>query len=453
MAGIFAQTALTADGWRDNVRLTINGARIEAVKADAAPEASDQRVGILLPAPANLHSHAFQRAMAGLAETRTADRDSFWTWRDTMYRFVTALTPDDVEAIAAFVQVEMLEAGFAAVGEFHYLHHAPDGSRYERIAEMSERIVAAAKHTGIGLTLLPVLYMRGGCDGRALSGGQRRFGSTLEGFARLCEGAKAALEELPDDARFGTAPHSLRAVPPEHLRDAAALAEGGPVHIHAAEQLAEVDEVLAATGMRPVEALLDHGIDENWCLIHTTHLEAHEVTGLASSRATAGLCPLTEASLGDGTFRGSEFLAAGGRFGVGSDSHIAIDLAGELRQLEVSQRLRDHARAVLARTDASNGAVLWKGAAAGGATACARDAGSIAVGKLADLVALDAAHIDFIGRRGDQLLDAFIFSGTARPVTDVWSAGRHLVEGGIHQRRHEVEARYRDALKDLMWRL
>ncbi len=444
---LWAEKALTADGWRENVRVEIGGdGRIAAVAA--GQPAQGERTGILLPAPANLHSHAFQRAMAGLTERRGPDpSDSFWTWRQLMFRFLDRLTPEDVEAIAAYVQMEMLEAGYGAVGEFHYLHHRPGGVPYARLSEMSERLVAAAARTGIGLTLLPVLYQHGGCDRRPLGAGQIRFGNDPDRFAGLFEEASSALSGLPRDCTIGVAPHSLRAVDLEGLAFAVDLAVGRPVHMHLAEQVAEVEEVQAAYGKRPVEWLLDHtAVDKNWCLIHCTQMQPHETKALARTGAVAGLCPMTESSLGDGIFDGVRFLAEGGRIGVGSDSNIRIALSEELRTLEYSQRLRDRSRAALATRNASTGRRLFDAVSAGGAQAIGRDAGRIETGAWADLVALDAEAVDLSMRDGDAILDSFVFAGDDRLITDVWSAGRHMVSEGRHHARDEIARAYRETL-------
>jgi formimidoylglutamate deiminase len=451
---VWAEQALTVDGWQSGVLVTVgDDGHIAAVASRTEPQG--QRVGVLLPAPANLHSHAFQRAMAGLTEKRgPAGKDSFWTWRELMYRFLDQITPDDVEAIAAFVQMEMLEAGYAAVGEFHYLHHQPDGTPYASLAEMSQRIAAAAAATGIGLTLLPVFYEHGGCDGRALGAGQVRFGNDPERFGQLFEDAKDALSRLPGDARIGIAPHSLRAVSRDGLRFTSGLAVSIPIHIHVAEQLAEVEEVTASWGQRPVEWLLDHhAVSANWCLIHATQMLPHETEALAKSGAVAGLCPITEANLGDGIFDAARYLAHGGRFGVGSDSNIRISLTEELRTLENSQRLRDHARVVLAEPTASTGRILFEGAVFGGAQAAGRNAGAIETGRLADLLALDADATDLLGKRGDDILDSWIFAGDDRMVTDVWSAGRHLVTNGRHKAHDILAERYRKTVLSLRGRL
>lgn len=449
MTPLFARQALLPDGWACDVRVEIRAdGRIGAVTKGAAPVG--QSLDILLPAPANLHSHAFQRAMAGLTEARGPDpADSFWTWRRLMFRFLDRLTPDDVQAIAAFVQMQMLEAGYGCNVEFHYLHHQPGGMPYDGLAEMAARIAAAAEQTGIALTLLPVLYQQGGCDGRALGPGQVRFGNDPDRFARLLEGTRAALAGLPADTALGVAPHSLRAVTPEGLAAAIALGDG-PIHMHLAEQVAEVAEVQAAYGARPVRWLLDHApVDPRWCLIHCTQMEPDETLALAATGAVAGLCPITESSLGDGIFDGVRWLGAGGAFGVGSDSNIRIALTEELRTLEYSQRLRDRSRAALATRTRSTGRVLFEGAARGGAQAAGRDSGAIAPGRWADLLALDGAAVDLVGRQGDTALDAWIFAGDDRAVAEVWSAGRHLVRGGRHRAHEAITAAYLRTLQGL----
>lgn len=448
MTVIHAKTALLPDGWAQDVTVRLAEGRIAAVTAGAAPEG--QRVDCLLPAMVNLHSHAFQRAMAGLTEYRSAGQDSFWTWRTLMYRFLDRLTPDDVQAIAAMVMLEMAEAGYAAVAEFHYLHHAPGGQVYDDLAEMSGRIAAAAAETGLGLTHLPVLYERGGCDGRALSAGQLRFGNGPDRYARLWEGAARALAGLPADSVLGVAPHSLRAVTPLGLRLAAGLCPATPVHIHVAEQVAEVEELKAATGQRPVDWLLKNvELGPRWCLIHATQMEPFETEAMARSGAVAGLCPITESNLGDGIFDGVRYRAAGGVFGVGSDSNVRISLSEELRVLEYSQRLAGKGRAMLAEAGRSTGRVLYEAAAQGGAQAGGRASGAIAPGLWADLVALDCSGSDMEFAEGDTLLDTFIFAGDDRMVAEVWSAGRHLVTGGRHAGRDAIRARYRGAMARL----
>lgn len=448
MKQIWAERALLAEGWAHDVTLTLAAGRIASVQPDTPAPPDATRTGVLLPAPVNLHSHAFQRAMAGLTEQRGPDpRDSFWTWRRLMFRFLDQLTPDDVQAITAFVQMQMLEAGFGAVVEFHYLHHTPDGRPYANLAEMAERVIAAAGQSGIGLTLAPVLYQFGGCDGRALGAGQIRFGNDADRFATLVE---ATARALPQGAQLAIAPHSLRAVSAEGLAACVALRPDAPLHMHLAEQQAEVDEVSASLGARPVAWLLDNApVDGRWCLIHCTQMTRPETLALAARGAVAGLCPITEANLGDGIFDGVAYLGAGGRFGIGSDSNIRISLSEELRLLEHSQRLRDHTRAALAQPDRSTGRVLLEGAAMGGAQAAGRDSGVIAAGKLADLLALDPSHIDLDGRAGDTVLDAFIFAAGDSAISDVWAAGRHLVKQGRHVQHDTITEAYRAVLRRL----
>ncbi|MBX3532650.1 MAG: formimidoylglutamate deiminase [Rhizobiaceae bacterium] len=442
------------EGWTEAVRVTLGAdGRITTVQPRAAPAADDHRADILLPAVANLHSHTFQRGMAGLAERRgPAGRDSFWTWRDTMYRFLDLLTPEDVEAIAAQAFIEMQKAGFCAVAEFHYLHHQPGGAEHDDIGELAGRIAAAASETGIGLTLLPVQYRQGGADGRALAGGQKRFGNTLERFTVLMERSEEIARALPADTRVGVAPHSLRAVTLDDLAELARLRPQAPIHIHAAEQVPEIEEITAAYGARPVELLLDRfGADSRWCLIHATQMLPAETKRLAASGAVAGLCPVTEANLGDGIFDGARYLGAGGRLGVGSDSNIRISVNEELRQLEYSQRLHDRARVVLAAHGESCGRTLYDAALAGGAQALGRDSGAIAPGRLADLVALDRDALE--GATGEAALDFWTFCGGREAVRDVWSAGRHSVRSGRHVAREAIAARYRAAMAGLRGRL
>ncbi|MDE3079900.1 MAG: formimidoylglutamate deiminase [Paracoccaceae bacterium] len=450
---LHADQALLPEGWARDVAITVTDGRIAAVTPGAAP--SGDRVPVLLPAPVNLHSHAFQRAMAGMTERRGNEpRDTFWTWRQVMFRFLDHLTPEDLEAIARFVQMEMLEAGYAGVAEFHYLHHQPGGVPYDNRAEMADRIAAAAEATGIGLTLLPVLYMQGGCDGRSLAPGQVRFGNDLDGFGALMAGAAEALRPLPPDAALGVAPHSLRAVPPTALAEAAAMRPKAPIHMHLAEQVGEVAEVEAALGARPVRWLLENAaIDDRWCLIHCTQMEPDETARLAATGAVAGLCPITESSLGDGIFDGLRYLQAGGRFGVGSDSNIRIALSEELRTLEYSQRLRDRGRAMLATQDRSTGRVLFDGAVRGGAQAAGRASGALEPGLWADMLALDGAHVDLEGRQGDAVLDAWIFAGDDRMVRRVWSAGRAVVHAGKHVDHDAITEGYRAMLRRLRARI
>ncbi len=449
MSSIHAATALTPAGWRSDVRITIEGPTIGTVEAGVAAQDGDERMSIAIPAAANLHSHAFQRAMAGLAEIRGPRTDTFWTWRDTMYRFALAMSPDDVEAVAAQAYVEMLESGYAAVAEFHYLHNAPDGSPYGAPAELAVRIIAAARAVGIGLTLLPVFYAHASFGGARPKPEQRRFIADPPAFARLLEDCRRQIEGRPGDA-VGVAPHSLRAATPGELSDIVGLAGGGPIHIHVAEQVKEVEDCLAWSGARPVRWLLDHAdVDARWCLIHATHMDGQETRDVARSRAVAGLCPVTEANLGDGFFNAPAFIAAEGRYGIGTDSNVAIGVAGELRQLEYAQRLHARARNVCARPGGSTGRALLDAISSGGAQALARRSGRLEAGAIADVLTLSADHPTLAGKADDQILDAWIFSVGDRAVDCVWSAGRKMVAGGRHGLRDKVAQRFKATMLKL----
>jgi formimidoylglutamate deiminase len=448
MTPIFASEVLLTDGWASNVRISFDRASITSVEPNAVPQPADERHAILIPAMPNLHSHAFQRGMAGLAETRGPSADSFWSWREVMYRFALTMTPDQVEAVAAQLYVEMLEAGFSRVGEFHYLHHDRDGTPYANIGEMAERIAAAAANTGISLTLLPVFYAHSGFGGLGSNEGQRRFINDPKRFARLLEESRRAVAPL-DGAMVGVAPHSLRAVTPEELGAVAALAGGGPIHIHVAEQMQEVEDCVAWSGARPVEWLLANAeIDQRWCLIHATHMTEAETDRFAASGAVAGLCPITEANLGDGVFDARRFLNAGGRFGVGSDSNVLIGVADELRQLEYSQRLARRERNVLGKANGSTGRRLFDEALQGGTQALGAGPAGIAAGNAADLVSLDAGHPTLAGKRGDAILDAWIFANGGK-VDCVWARGRKLVEDGRHHLHDATATAFRAVMIEL----
>lgn len=449
MRSLFAAAALLPQGWAEDVRIQIEHGRLASVEPRSQPQAGDEHHAILLPGMPNLHSHAFQRGMAGLAETRGPSADSFWSWREVMYRHALSLSPEEVEAIAAQLQVEMLEAGFTRVGEFHYLHHDQDGRPYSDPAEMSGRIAAAASETGMALTLLPAFYAHGGFGGAAPSEGQRRFINDRDGFARLIEGAARHVDRL-EGGITGVAPHSLRAVTPDELGWTAELRPNAPVHIHVAEQIREVQDCIAWSGRRPVEWLLANApVDRRWCLIHATHMTDAETQSLAWRGAVAGLCPVTEANLGDGTFNGRLFLTSGGSFGVGSDSNVLIGVGDELRQLEYSQRLRDVARNVLAEAGGSTGRRLFEAAVDGGAQALGVGGQHIRAGASADLVALDASDPALAGRSGDSLLDAWIFACRKGAIDCVWVAGRKLVEDGRHDQREAIATRFGKVMRAL----
>ncbi len=446
---VHAKTALVGSEWVSDLRVEIEHGRIIKLEHSADAQPGDRRVDVLLPALANLHSHAFQRAMAGMTEFRAAGRESFWTWRTLMYRFLDRLTPEQIEAIAALVFMEMQEAGYASVGEFHYVHHQPGGTPYVQLSELSQRIFSAATQTGIGLTHLPVLYTYGSVKQEPLEGGQLRFGNDVGRFLQLVEDCKPLLPH--SDSQIGIAPHSLRATSPDDLHQVLKATPNGPVHIHISEQEKEVADVEAALGQRPVDWLLNNAdVNTRWCLIHATHMTDDETRALARSGAVAGLCPITEANLGDGIFNGSVYIDANGAFGVGSDSNVRISLPEELRTLEYSQRLRDRARTVLVQGEGSVGQALYTGAARGGAQALGRAAGSIEEGQLADLVAIDRTHPTLCSLRDDQLLDGLCFAAPDGTVTDLWSAGRHQVQGGRHIARDAILGNYRAAMAELL---
>jgi formimidoylglutamate deiminase len=450
---LHAERALLDEGWADAVLIEIAAdGRLAAVTSGAAAGDAERAAGPVVPAMVNLHSHAFQRAMAGLAERAGGAEDSFWTWRQIVYGFVARMDPDDLEAIAAQLYVEMLKAGYAAVGEFHYLHHDRDGRPYADPAEMSWRILAAAATTGIALVHLPVLYATSGFGATAAGPEQRRFINKLEGFLEIVARVAQAVSGAPDLA-VGIAPHSLRAVPAPLLAEALAgfdrLVPGGPIHIHIAEQIREVEECRAWSGTTPVAWLLDHaGVDGRWCLVHATHMTEAETVSLAGSGAVAGLCPTTEANLGDGLFPAVAYAAARGRFGIGSDSHISVNPVEELRWLEYGQRLIHRRRNLLHGADGSLGRHLWARAAAGGAQALGLASGRLEAGRRADLVVLDP-EVPALAASGADALDAAIFAANRNPVQDVMVGGRWVVREGSHAQEAEIAARYRRTIARL----
>ncbi|HET6906385.1 MAG TPA: formimidoylglutamate deiminase [Rhodanobacteraceae bacterium] len=448
MQGEFhADHLFTPAGWSRQARLRVEHGRIAAPAADTS-ESGGHPGRFVLPGMPNLHSHAFQRAMAGLAERRgsSSARDSFWTWREAMYSFASAIDPDDLRAIAAQLYVEMLKAGYTHVCEFHYLHHAPDGKPYADPAVMSLAIVEAAKEAGIGLTLLPVLYMTGGFDGRPLGERQRRFGMDVESYLRVL-GTLRALESPM--LRVGVALHSLRAVPEYALREvlASPLARGGMIHIHIAEQTGEVEECVAMRGARPVRWLFDHAdVDARWCLVHATHLDAGEMAAIAKSGAVAGLCPTTEANLGDGLFPLAGYLDANGALGIGSDSHISVSPVEELRWLEYGQRLITRQRNIAARAaGASVGEILWQAALRGGAQASG--IAPFGEGARADLLVLDDQSPLLAARDESNVLDSFIFAGNVPLVRDVMVNGEWIVRDSRHRDEEGIAMRYRDCVE------
>jgi formimidoylglutamate deiminase len=456
MPSLLAPCAMLPSGWAQDVRIDIApDGTIAAVTPDAAEEGGERLerlAGPVVPGMVNVHSHAFQRAMAGLAEKRRDPSDSFWTWRETMYRVAHAVGPDQLGAIARFLFIEMLKAGYTTVGEFHYLHNDSDGRPYADPAEMSARILYAAAETGIALTVMPVLYMRAGFDDAPLEPAQRRFAADEERLLAILESLRWHGRHAAS-LRVGIAPHSLRAVPLDVLRHVAgALPEDTTIHIHVAEQMREVEDCIAATGARPVELLMAEApVGPSWCLIHATHVLPGEMADIAASGAVAGLCPITEANLGDGVFALPAFLASGGRFGIGSDSNVALNPWEELRLLEYGQRLV-HGRRCLSLPEDGAGSVggaMFRAALAGGAAALHQPVGAIAPGFRADLLVLDRDRLVQPEAEADDILDCAVFGGAALPVRDVMVAGIWRVSAGQHALQAPARAAFLTALRQL----
>lgn len=469
---LHAEYPWSPQGWQRDARLRVRDGKIVALESGAAQDGDETLGRFVLPGMPNLHSHAFQRAMAGLAERKGEDsfeecgqgrplfdlraqgrahENNFWSWRETMYAFAAAIGPDGLRAIAVQLYVEMLKAGYTNVCEFHYLHHAPDGKPYTDPAAMSLALIEAAQEAGIGLTLLPVLYQTRGFDGRALSARQQRFGMDVNTYLRLIE--ELSTHES-DTLRVGIALHSLRAVPEAAMREVlvSPLLRNRVVHIHIAEQIGEVEECLALRGARPVRWLLDHAdVDARWCLVHATHIDADELRGIAKSGAVAGLCPTTEANLGDGLFPLAEYLDAGGTLGIGSDSQISVSPVEELRWLEYGQRLITQQRNVAARAaGASVGETLWNAAQCGGAQASGQPVFDI--GARADLIVLDDASPLLAARDQRNVLDTLVFAGNIPLVKHVMVNGDWIVRDFRHRDEEAIAARYRAAVEQLVSR-
>ncbi len=454
---LWAPLALLPGGWVRDVRLRLEASgRIAAIEQARAPASGDLRLpGPVLPGMANLHSHAFQRAMAGLAEIARDPEDSFWSWRDLMYRLVGRLRPEQVEAIARYLYIEMLKAGYTGVADVHYLHHDWGGARYADPAEMANRHLAAAEAAGIAITLLPVMYAHAGFGGKAPSAAQARFIHGIDDFLALGAALRKTLASRSDggEHRLGLAFHSLRAVTEAEMQAIlAAWPQDGPIHIHIAEQRREVEDCLAWSGQQPIDWLADRvALDSRWSLIHATHALPDEAARVAASGAVIGLCPTTEANLGDGFFPAEAYLAAGGRFGIGSDSHVSLDLREELRWLEYGARLQAERRNRLHGPDRPHVArFLYEEAAASGALALGCQAGGLEAGKRADLVVLDGAHPLFAGLSGDDLLGRWIFAGRESLLREVWVGGRRIIAEGRHPGEEAAGAAFAAAMRDLV---
>jgi len=457
---LFAEHAYLPGGWRRDVLLEwdVDG-NLTTVEPDTrdVPASVARAAGPVMPGMPNLHSHAFQRAMAGLTEYRalsaTGATDNFWSWRDLMYRFAARISPEGLASVAQWLYIEMLKAGYTSVCEFHYVHHTPDGGRYGNPAELAQRVVDAASASGIGMTMLPVLYQYSGFGARAPRDDQRRFINTPGSLLELLGALRAA---RPENAalRYGVAPHSLRAVSEQSLRELLGGLDGSaPVHIHIAEQTAEVDACVETEGARPVQWLLDRfDVDSRWCLVHATHVDANETLALARSGAVAGLCLTTEANLGDGLFPAQEYLDAKGRIGVGSDSHIGVDWRAELRLLEYGQRLTRRQRNVLASAQTPYVADrLFDAALEGGAQATGRATGALQVGHRADWLVLDPNHASIAEHAPSAWLSGVVFCEHGEtPIRDVYAGGEKVVDNRRHRDEEGAYARYRVALADLL---
>ncbi|HUQ37947.1 MAG TPA: formimidoylglutamate deiminase [Aestuariivirga sp.] len=451
MLGKFRFTsALTSSGWQKDVSVSVDqNGMIENIETGAKDGTPIK--GIAIPAVANVHSHAHQRLMIGLAERAGPGADSFWTWREAMYGFALKLSPDDLEAVAAQGYVEMLKAGFSCVGEFQYLHHQPDGSPYDEPAEMSLRCISAAEQAGIAITMLPTLYDYSGFGGQASTAGQRRFVNDAERFLEIYQTLKTVCATNPL-RRLGISPHSLRAVTPELLKTVLnGIEDDARIHIHVAEQTKEVDDCVAWSGKGPVEFLLDQfEVSSRWCAIHATHMTVGETQRLAKSGAIVGLCPTTESNLGDGIFPADTFMKQGGAIAIGSDSQITISPAEDLRMLEYSQRLRDRTRNALASgAGASTGRSLLDAVLKGGAACLDQPTGAIAVGKRCDITVLDNEHSSMTGRTGDAALDTWIFSAGNAAVKDVIAAGSHVVKDRRHIDEDRIQKKFSETVRRL----
>lgn len=453
MSAFFAERALLPDGWASNVRLEVDAqGALTQVQADASRQDAEFIAGPVVPGMPNLHSHAFQRAMAGLAEVAGNPNDSFWTWRDLMYRLVGQISPQQLGVIARQLYIEMLKGGYTSVAEFHYVHHDPAGKPYADPAELALQISQAARSAGIGLTLLPVLYSHSGFGGLAPNDGQRRFIHSTDSYLQLQARLNFLLADQPAQ-RLGICFHSLRAVTPAQLSEVLAASDDQcPVHIHIAEQQKEVDDCLSWSGKRPLQWLFENApVDERWCLVHATHANANEVQLMAQSGAVAGLCLTTEANLGDGIFPAVDYLAQGGRWGIGSDSHVSLSVVEELRWLEYGQRLRDQRRNRLHRGDQPMvGRTLFDAALAGGAQALGQPVGELAVGKRADWLVLDGNDPYLATATGDAILNRWLFAGSDRQVRDVMVNGRWVVRDGRHADEEQSARKFAQVLRELL---
>ncbi|MDW6003530.1 formimidoylglutamate deiminase [Vibrio mangrovi] len=450
---IFAERACLPTGWQHNVVLEIINGEFTRVSANAEPPGGALHMqGPVLPTMVNVHSHAFQRVMAGMAEVSLNPDDSFWSWRDLMYKIVSRLSPQQVNIIATQLYIDMLKAGYTQVGEFHYLHHDPSGKPYADPAEMSYQLLDAAERSGIGMTLLPVLYRYAGFGAQTPDSGQARFIHSSESYLKL---QHQLTHTMRDHSRhhLGICFHSLRAVSPQQIQEVLAeLDAGQPIHIHIAEQHKEVSDCVHWSGQRPVEWLDSHiGLNERWCLIHATHLDGGEIHRIANSGAVVGLCPSTEANLGDGIFPGVDFTRAGGRWGIGSDSHVSLSIVDELRLLEYSQRLRDQQRNRL-YSDSQNsvGDYLYAQALSGGSQACGVKLG-LTAGCRADFMVLDSNHPLLMASQAPDIINRWLFACNENLIKDVFVAGKQCIKDGHHELEDRSRQQFADVIKQVIY--
>ena len=452
---IFAKKALLPNGWSNNVIIEIDqsGLISNVTENNNHKVDVDLNEEIILPAMNNLHSHSFQRAMAGLTEARSPQgNDNFWSWRSLMYQFLDVLNPEEIFSITLFSQMEMLQSGYVGVGEFHYLHNQIGGTKYDNIAELSEKVIEASAESGISICLLPVVYERGGCDNRELEGGQLRFHNNIDTFEELYNQIKVFLSKN-ENFSLGVAAHSLRAVKNETLNKIVDLTDG-PIHIHAAEQVKEVEEITSFYKMPPVEFLFKNfDINKRWCLIHCTQMSELETELLSKSGAVAGLCPVTEANLGDGIFNGFQYNERKGLYGIGTDSNINISLTEELKTFEYSQRLLNKKRAVISNQKKSTGRKLFDDCLEGGARALQINNGKIQKGFNADLISLPNTNNELDGLEDDKILDYWIFASRENDVQKLWNKGKCLVENGKHLNFDDIQSNYRKTIKNLQEKL
>ncbi|MAZ04292.1 MAG: formimidoylglutamate deiminase [Sneathiella sp.] len=452
MRQLHFEQILLETGWDRDITLKIDpSGYIQSIERTKSKEMGKSITGAAIPGMPNLHSHAFQRAMAGLAEKRSSPTDSFWSWRKVMYGFLDMLEPEDVTAITAQLYVELMRGGYTGVAEFHYLHHSRTGQPYDDKSLMSQAVIEGAQAAGMPITLLPVFYAHAGFGGVPPEHGQRRFINNLNDYQNLFSELQG-FEQQDPNLTLGVAPHSLRAATKEEIGELLKLSPERPFHIHIAEQQKEIEDCIASYGKRPVEWLYENfDVDKRWCLVHATHLTDAEITLIAKSKAIVGLCPLTEANLGDGIFPAKRFVSEEGSFGIGSDSNICLDVARELEGLEYGQRLLHQERNVLTSITLPNtGHFLYKKSVSGGARALGQPLGGLQIGSRADFVALDLEHPDFYGRDRESFLSILLFAAAADFKTDVYIAGEKMVAQGRHKREEEITRTYKARMSNLL---